>query len=106
MTTFKEKSIGYITVTFRDKAGALASPTVSAEYKILDKATGNTIKDWTALTTAASIEITVLPADNAIVNAALDYEEHELIAHGVYTTTTDEVYDSYPFRVKNLNGVP
>ena len=65
----QRQSTAYVTAAFLDKTGTAATPT-AISYRIDDVATGQEIRDDTAITPAAStVEITLTPADNAMVSA-------------------------------------
>ena len=104
MEQVNERSTAYLTVTFKDKAGAAQQPT-AASYRIDDVATGQEIRDDTAITPAAStVEITLTPADNAMVSATRPIEVHALTVTATYGDA-DAVRGVYLFEVANLMAV-
>lgn len=101
MEQVNEKSTAYLTVSFKDKAGAPAAP-ASVTYRV-DDATGNTaVRASTALGAAASIEITLTKEDNAIVNAANRFETRVVTVIAVYGAS-DELRDEYRYQIRNLD---
>lgn len=104
MERVNEQSTAYLTVSFRDKTGALAAPT-TISYRIDDAATRQQIRDSTAVTpVASSVEITLEPADNTIVSPAREIEMHVVTVVATYGIN-DEVRASYPYEVLNLHFV-
>lgn len=103
MEQVNERSTAYLTVTFKDKAGAAQQPT-AASYRIDDVATGTEIRGDTALTPGTSIEIILTPADNAIVSPRLPVERHVVTVTGTYGAS-DAVRSQYAYEVVNLQAV-
>ena len=104
-TAVNEKSTAYLTVTFKDKAGADEAPT-SATYTITDVITGTSVRASTPITPiAAQVEITLAPDDNQIYLAAgKDLEYRRVTVIGVYNVT-DQVTDEFIYPVQPLKGV-
>ena len=102
MDQVNENSTAYLTVAFADKTGAPAVPT-SATYRIDDVTNNVPIRGVTALTPAASIEITLVPADNAISGRAS--EIHRVTVTAQYGGATDAVNSEYDYQVVNLRYV-
>ncbi len=103
MEQVNERSTAYLTVTFKDKAGAAQQPT-AASYRIDDVATGTEIRADTSLTPGTSVEITLTPADNAMVSATRPIEVHALTVTATYGDA-DAVRGVYLFEVANLMAV-
>ena len=99
-----ERSTAWLTVSFKDKAGALAAP-ASANYRVDCLTTGTAIRAETALTPASSIEITLTPGDNAIVAAANVRETRRVTIKAAYGAA-DEIKDQYDYVVENLSHAP
>jgi len=95
-----EESTAYLTVTLLDKDGAEEAPS-SATYRIDCLTNGQEIRDDTALTPAASIEITLGAADNAIINQE-NTTERRLVTVTASYGADDELNDEYEYNVKNL----
>ena len=102
--TVTEQSTAYLTVSFYDKADALAVP-VSVTYRIDDANTGASIRAATSLTPASQIEITLDKNDNTILNTNAKYEHSLVTVISVYGAT-DQVTDEYVYTVLNLVKVP
>lgn len=103
MPTINEKTTGYLTVTFKDKAGAQAVP-ASATYRIDCLTTGTAITPETALAPAAQIEIVITPTENRIVTAANARETRRVTVTGVYGAA-DQVTAQYDYDVENLSQI-
>lgn len=104
MATVKEGSTAYLTVTFKDKAGALSAP-ANLSYRIDCLATGQVVRGDTPLTPASTVEITLTPADMAILAAGSAYETKRVTVKAGYGAG-DAVNDEYSLIVKALGGVP
>lgn len=103
MEQVNERSTAYLTVTFKDKAGAAQQPT-AASYRIDDVATGTEIRADTPLTPGTSVEITLTTADNAILSPRLEVEKHVVTVTGTYGEN-DAVRAQYVYEVVNLQAV-
>jgi len=103
MECVNEQSTAYLTVSFRDKAGALAAPT-SIVYRIDDEQTRAQIRGDTAVQPAATVEITLTPADNALLSPSLAVERHVVTVIGGYGAD-DQVSAQYVYEVLNLQAV-
>lgn len=101
--TVNEESSAYLTITFKDKSGNPVSPT-SAVYRIDDVDSGTEIRADTALASSSSVEITLTPIDNQILNNTLDYETKRVTVKAVYGAS-DGVNDQYEYVVKNLSKI-
>lgn len=104
MDIVNEGSTAYLTVTFLDKAGAQAAPT-SISYRIDCLTNAQEVKDDTAVVAGASVEITLTPADNAII-AAANSQERRLVTVTATYGASDAVKADYEYRVRNLAKSP
>lgn len=104
MDRVKEKSTAYLTVTFRDKAGAAQAP-ASAKYRIDDVTSGiEMLADTDITAVAGTVELTLPPSVNALVNGANPNELRRVIVVALYGAD-DAVRDEYLYEVVNLAGV-
>lgn len=104
MTTVKEGSTAYLTVTFLNAEGAEEAP-VSATWQIDDVASGTALLPATTIDPiAASVELTLTPALNAIVNDLLAYEKRRITVKATYGAA-DKVNRAYTYDVQNLSAV-
>ena len=72
----QEDSSFTATVYFRD--GDASTVPTTARYRIDCHTTGKKLRDWTDLTPAASIEITITPDDNDIVSSSRREERRQI----------------------------
>jgi hypothetical protein len=103
---FNEKETGYVTLTFTDEDDTAVIPD-SATYTLYNKASGaiiNNREDTAISSLAASIDLELVPNDNAIIDDTLESEEHVLFIKWVYNTDK-QGKEEYCFYVKNLSKV-
>ena len=104
LTIINEETTSYLTVTFLDKNGTPAAP-ASATWEAIDVESGTVLKTATAITPiAASVEITIEPSVNVMVNEAKHQELRRIIVKALYGAS-DKVNDQYDYLVKNLSQV-
>lgn len=104
MERVNEKSTAYLTVTFRNKAGAAQAPT-AASYRIDDVATNQQVRDDTDIESPDStVEITLSVEDNTLKNAIAATEQRRVTVVGEYNAG-DAVRAEYIYEVVNLVGV-
>jgi len=101
--TVNEGTTAYLTATFRDKAGTLALPD-AVSYRIDCMANRQEIRDDTSATPGTSVEITLTPADNAIIDATKSRELRRVTVTGTYGES-DAVVEQYDYWVRNLRNV-
>lgn len=85
-------------------ARALSAPG-TARYKLISKATGAIIVDWTVITTPGSEETIVIDADDNIIRAGRDSEPYELTVQSDYDDVTEMQTAYFRYRVKDLEAV-
>lgn len=104
MDRVNERSTAYLSVSFRDKAGALQSPS-AITYRVDDEATGAAIRAETPISAPASeVEIVLTPADNAMRAPRLAVERHVVTVIGSYGDD-DQVTAQFVYEVINLQAV-
>lgn len=104
MERVNEKSTAYLSVTFRDKAGAAQAPT-TASYRIDDVTTGQQVRDDTDIASPAStVELTLTVADNTLKNPIATTEQRRVTVTAEYGAG-DAVRAEYIYEVINLAGV-
>lgn len=103
-TTVTELSSTVITVQFRNRATQAAVVPTTVKYRIDDLNNGVVVSDWTSVTPASSVSITVTPTQNQIYN---DYNGKESRQFTVKTddTLSTQYIDSMIYTVKNLAGI-
>lgn len=98
-----EKSNMALTVSFFDDTGAAVIPD-SATYRIDDLTSSTSILGSTALSVAASVEIQITSAQNAMISNANQFEDRAVTVDFVYATTKRGT-DEYRYEVRNLYGI-
>jgi len=104
MERVNEKSTAYLTVTFRDKAGAAQAP-ATATYRIDDVATGQSVRADTDISSPGStVELTLTVDDNTMKNPIAAAEQRRVTVVAEYGSG-DAVRSEYIYEVVNLVGV-
>ena len=104
MERVNEKSTAYLTVTFRDKAGAMQAP-ATARYRIDDVATGQPVRSDTDIGSPGStVELTLTVDDNTLKNPLGATEQRRVTVVAEYGAG-DAVRSEYVYEVVNLAGV-
>lgn len=99
MAEVKEGSQARMTMTFKDYDGNAQDPT-TPKMAIHDLLTGTVIRASAGISTTSGVATeTITAAENAMIDASLDYETHRV------TIESDEVNEEFKFRVKNLAHV-
>lgn len=101
--TINEGTSAWLTVTFKDQAGANAAPT-SATYQVDCLTTGTAVRAATAMGAGAAVEIALTEDDTAIQLAANATERKRVSVIGSYGAG-DKVKAQYDFIVTNLSEV-
>lgn len=92
-------STAYLTAAFAGKTGAAATPS-SVSYRIDDLESGTEVRGDTAVTPAASVEIELTAADNALLGTR-DRETRRVTVTAVYGAG-DQVIDEYDYELKRV----
>lgn len=100
MQRVNEGSTAYLTVDFLDKAGLPAVPS-SVSYSIYCLTNRQEVRAATAVTPAAQVEITLTPADTAIIDAGNPVEVRRVTVSATYGGG-EAVNDDYDVAVDNL----
>lgn len=104
LESVNERSTAYLTVTFRDKAGAEQAP-ASASYRIDDAGSGQAVRAATPIMAPGStVEITLTPDDNRLLDEANPYERRRVTVAAEYGAA-DAVNVEYVYQVIGLAGV-
>ena len=97
-----ENSSFTATAYFRSGGTASASAT-NSQYRVDNLSTGKELKDWTSLTPAVSINISILSAWNKIQDDSNDFEEMQLTVASD-RGETGATYSNVTWKVKNIYG--
>lgn len=101
MASVKEKSVAYITVTFKDKNDNLAAPN-SVYYQVHDKGSGQQLLARTQfMAVASSIELTMTTTINTLVSPRHEEETRVLTVEAAGGGV--DVNDEYEYDVLNLD---
>lgn len=102
MTPVNEKSTSYVSVSFRDKAGALAVPT-AITYRIDNLSDGAQIKPWTAITPASAVEVRIAPAENILLDPAKNEETRRLTFVATYSPdASDQLATEHDYVLRRI----
>lgn len=99
-----ERTTAYLTVSFKDKTGALVAPS-TVTYNVFCMTNNQELRADTPLGAASSIEITLNASDNAIVNQANGRERRRVTVKSTYGIG-DELNDQFEYYVQNLERAP
>ncbi len=103
MMQVNEGTTAYLSATFSDKTGTADTPS-TITYRIDDVHSGTEIRNATTVTAASTVEITLSPVDNRILNTAQNYETRRVTVVASYGAS-DQVTAEYTYRVTPLVGV-
>lgn len=101
MTTINAGTTCYLTVAFKDKAGAGTTPT-SVSWRAIDLASGAELQPATEIAPAASVEIAASAAVNTIIGTSpvSGQETRRVIVTAVQNS--EPVTGYYDYQIKNL----
>lgn len=91
------------TATAYFRSDATASAPSTAKYRVDCLTTQKTLTDWTTLTPAASISISITRTDNAIQDSSNRIERKQLTVAGNPDTST-QTRQSIVWEVENIQG--
>lgn len=97
----REKSTAYLTVTFKDKNGAPATPTL-VSYRVDCATTGASIRPPTDVPPASQVEITLTADENAILNDGNAVEVRCVTVVATYGADSDRLSEQFEYRIDNL----
>lgn len=103
LTRFNERTAFTATAVFKTRATQADSVPTTVEYKLYNISQRETIKNWTALTPAASIDIAVSAVDNKIKADYKPTERMELLVSADRGLAT-EVLQTVHYRIVNVGG--
>ena len=98
-----ENSTAYLTLTFKDKNGNLATPQTIV-YTIHCLTNDQEIKGDTNVVPGSSVEITITPSENAIIDSSNKYERKMVTVTATYNDN-DEITAAYEYKVLNLRYI-
>lgn len=98
----KERSQHIVTAKFRDRATGSTTPT-TVHYRLDCLATGIELKDWTSVSPASSVNITVTPTENAIQYDGSTKERKQLTVQTDRSLST-QFTETFEYDVVNVYG--
>ena len=101
-TNIKERNSIPVTAYFRNASNAAEAPT-TVHYRIDDITTATKVTDWTSVSAAASVTITVKSDENRII-AQGDARERRQITISADKDTTTETRDTAEWFIENIMG--
>ncbi len=102
MLTIREESRQVFRVEFVDEDRQRFIPD-TARYRLDDKDSGTVLVDWTTMTPALTVDITIPASANRILNDCNRYETRVLTIQSDYDTD-QQLSDDEEYRVRNLSG--
>jgi hypothetical protein len=103
MNTVNERSTAYLTISFFDPNGTVATP-ASVEYRIDDYDTGIQIRDDASISAGTSVQITLTPGDNTLLNNYAEFERRRVTVIAHYGQD-DQQTAEYVYSIANLRHV-
>ena len=100
----KEGSSFVAVAQFRNASTGAAEAPTTARYRIDDISTDQVIRDWTTLSVAASINITITAGDNAIKDQSRRREKRQITVESDFGTDT-ATRDCLTYFVENIRRV-
>jgi hypothetical protein len=104
MNTVNERSTAYLTIAFFDPGKVPVTP-AAVEYRIDDYDSGAEIRAGTTVTTGSSVQITLTPTDNMLVNNYAEFERRRVTVIAFYGED-DQQTAEYVYSITNLRHVP
>ena len=100
----RESSQHVLNVTFLDRATAANVTPTNVRYRIDNLTTGETVLDWTSVSTDDEITLTITPTQNALRDQCRAREMREVVVAADYGLST-QYLESVTYTVENLQGV-
>lgn len=92
-----------VTTKFRDENNALTIP-MTVRVKLTCETTGQTILDWTAITAATTVTVSITPTQNRILNRTNAVERKTLSIEADSGLST-AIADAYTYEVARVAGL-
>jgi hypothetical protein len=105
IATVNELSAAFLTFTFKDEKDADVIP-ATIDWRVDDVDSGTEIIGWTVVAVpAASVEVQIAPADNAILDATKVYEPRRVTVR-VDSTLSTQSFEDKTYNLRNLGFAP
>lgn len=99
----REGSAFTATVYFRDRATKAADAPDAIKYRIDNLTTGEAVQDWTSVSPAANVSISITAIHNAI-RAQCNRSEKVQLTVAADPDTSGQVRESIAWEVQNIRG--
>ena len=103
-TTYLEEDTFPVTAYFRTRATKAASTPTTIRYRIDCLKTNAVIRDWTSVSSAANVTISITASDNQIQDDSNRLERKQIIVQADNGLST-QVNGKAVYRIKNLTGI-
>ena len=103
-TVYLEETTFPVTAYFRTRSTKLASTPTSIRYRIDCLKTRTKIKDWTSVSAASSVTITITASDNQIQDDSNRFERKQIIVQADNGLST-QVNGKAIYKIENLTGI-
>jgi len=102
-TRVNERSQFIATVRFRTRSSAAASIPTTVHYKLSNLQTDKTVTDWTSVTAASELSITIPGASNQILDNSHTLERMELLVAADKGLATESI-GRRNYQIQNVYG--
>lgn len=102
-TTNEGSAISVVAKFWDDATETWTANTPTTVHYRLDNADDTQITDWTSVSAASSVTISLTGTQNAIVSDCLDYETKQLTVQANRGLST-QYQDTFAYKVRNLVG--
>ena len=103
-TVYLEETTFPVTAFFRTRATKAASIPTTIRYRIDCLKTRTKIRDWTSVSAAANVTITITASDNEIIDDSNRLERKQIIVqadNGLSTQVNGKAF----WKIENLTGI-
>ena len=104
LQTVNERTTAYLSISFRDDAGVLATPS-AVSYRVDCLTTAQSVRGSTSVSPASQVKITLTAGDNAIKTYTNKSEVRRVTVVATYGSTADQLTLQYDYTVNNLQFV-
>jgi hypothetical protein len=102
-TLVNERSQLVATARFRTRSSAAASTPTTVHYKLSSLQTEEVIRDWTSISAASEVTVTITAADNKILDNTKPLQRVELLVAADRGLATEAIGRAV-YQVKNVYG--
>ena len=102
-TVFNERSSFTATAYFRTRSTAAASTPTTVHYKVSNLSTGETVQDWTSVSAASNVSISITGSMNKILDDSKPQNAMELLVSADKGLSTETIGRA-TYKVNNVYG--